>query len=364
MINLNAEIRLPAKAERYLARLSFSSKVRERFWRKLASQQRHNMPLDESLLLFAKQARARKSLHERCYLDIRDRLALGKDIGNALYGYASAEEILLISSSQKGGNLPEGLMLASELIVAKRKIIGAVVNALAYPAVLIGVLVAFLYVIGTVVMPQLTAITDPTRWQGPALALYRVSQLVNSPYGIVCLAGFLASIFLAVFSFPRWTGQGRYWADKCPPWSIYRLLVGVSWLHTVATLMFAGRKLIEILDAMLKDRSSTPYLRWVLRRIQIYAARGANLGDALLATKLQWPAPALIDELQTYAALPGFNAQLRSIAADWLDEGIEMIIRAARGLNVFCTILVGLLVILMVAGVSSIQQQIATGLGV
>ena len=41
-----------------------------------------------------------------------------------------------------------------------------------------------------------------------------------------------------------------------------------------------------------------------------------------------------------------------------------MIIRAARGLNVFCTILVGLLVILMVAGVSSIQQQIATGLGV
>ena len=61
-MNLNAEIRLPVSIERKLARLAFGSKTRERCWRKLATHQRHRMPIDESLRLFAKQARAADSL--------------------------------------------------------------------------------------------------------------------------------------------------------------------------------------------------------------------------------------------------------------------------------------------------------------
>ena len=128
--------------------------------------------------------------------------------------------------------------------------------------------------------------------------------------------------------------------------------------------MFAGQKLVDILDAMLGDRNTTPYLRSVLRKINNHAARGANLGDALVRTGLHWPTAELVDELQAYSNLPGFSEQIRSIANDWLEEGIEMIVRAARGLNVVCILAVGGLVILMVIGITSIQQQIAIGLGV
>ena len=73
MINFNAEFRLPFVIERRLAKFLFTTKVRERCWRKLASHQRHRMPLDESLKLFAKQARVNKSPVEHCYTEIRDR---------------------------------------------------------------------------------------------------------------------------------------------------------------------------------------------------------------------------------------------------------------------------------------------------
>lgn len=126
------------------------------------------MPLEESFNLFIRQAKANHSLAELCYRGIRDRLAEGKNMGEALSGFASPEETLLIHSSLKGGNFADGLTLAAELLAARRKIIAAVIGALAYPAMLGSVLILFLYLISTVVMPQMTAITDPEQWNGPA----------------------------------------------------------------------------------------------------------------------------------------------------------------------------------------------------
>ena len=177
------------------------------------------------------------------------------------------------------------------------------------------------------------------------------------------LIAFFLSIAFIVATLPRWTGKGRRWADKIPPWSIYRLLVGVSWLHTVATLMSAGQKLVDILDSMIKDNNTTPYMRAISRRLLIHASRGANLGDALEATKLHWPDRVLVDELQAYANLPGFSQQIRSIATDWLNEGIGMIVQASRILNVLCISLLGLLIIFMAMSVGSIVENIIHGMG-
>ena len=73
--------------------------------------------------------------------------------------------------------------------------------------------------------------------------------------------------------------------------------------------------------------------------------------------------PELVEELQAYSNLPGFGEQIRAIAADWLTDGIALIVRAARALNIICILMVGGLVILMVTGITSIQQQIAIGIG-
>ena len=173
----------------------------------------------------------------------------------------------------------------------------------------------------------------------------------------------MGCFFLIFVTLPLWAGTSRQWADRIPPWSVYRLLVGVSWLHTVATLMSVGQKPVDILAAMLADRSTPPYLRNILRRINNHVGRGSNLGDALENTGLRWPSPGLVEELQAYSNLPGFGEQIRAIAADWLTDGINLIVQAARALNIICILMVGGLVILMVTGITSIQQQIAIGIG-
>ena len=124
--------------------------------------------------------------------------------------------------------------------------------------------------------------------------------------------------------------------------------------------MSVGQKPVDILAAMLTDHSTTPYLRNILRRINNHVGRGSNLGDALEKTGLRWPSPELVEELQAYS---GFGEQIRAIAADWLTDGIALIVRAARALNIICILMVGGLVILMVTGITSIQQQIAIGIG-
>lgn len=363
MINFNAEFRLPFVIERRLAKFLFTTKVRERCWRKLASHQRHRMPLDESLKLFAKQARVNKSPVEHCYTEIRNRLAFGKNIGEALSGFASPEEVLLIHSSQKGGNFTEGLTLAAELLAARRKIITALVGALTYPAMLSGILVLFLYIISAVVMPQMAASTDPEHWQGSAAWLYRISLFVNSSTGVLAFLLFIGFIISIIATLPRWTGRGRAWADKIPPWSIYRLLIGVSWLQTVATLMSTGQKLVNILDYIIKDKNTTPYLRSILRKIFIYASRGANLGDVLESTKLNWPDRMIISELQSYANFPGFSKQIRSIATDWLDEDIDLIIQMSKIMNTLCILALGSLIIFIAVSIGSIQQNMIQGMG-
>lgn len=363
MINLNAELRLPLSIERKLAKLLFTTKVRERCWRKLASHQRHRMPLDESLKLFAKQAKMSKSPVEHCYTEIRSRLAFGKNIGEALSGFASPEEVLLIHSSQKGGNFIEGLTLAAELLAARRKIIAALVGALTYPTMLSIIIVLFLYIISAVIMPQMTASTDPEHWQGSAALLYRLSLFVNSSSGIIALLFIIGLGVFIIFTLPRWAGRGRAWADKIPPWSIYRLLIGVSWLQTVATLMSTGQKLVVILDYLIKDKNTTPYLHSISRKIFVYASRGANLGDALEATKLNWPDRTLINELQSYANFPGFSQQILSIARDWLDEGIDMIIQMSKVLNTLCILALGSLIIFIAMSIGSIQQNMMQGMG-
>ena len=186
---------------------------------------------------------------------------------------------------------------------------------------------------------------------------------MDSSAGLAALLALVGVLILVFVTLPLWAGTSRQWADRIPPWSVYRLLVGVSWLHTVATLMSVGQKPVDILAAMLADRSTTPYLRNILRRINNHVGRGSNLGDALEKTGLRWPSPELVEELQAYSNLPGFGEQIRAIAADWLTDGIALIVRAARALNIICILMVGGLVILMVTGITSIQQQIAIGIG-
>ena len=87
-------------------------------------------------------------------------------------------------------------------------------------------------------------------------------------------------------------------------------------LHTVATLMSVGQKPVDILAALLADRSTTPICGTscaesiTMSGVDQILAMPRKNGTALAS-------PELVEELQAYSNLPGFGEQIRAIAADW-----------------------------------------------
>jgi type II secretory pathway component PulF len=244
------------------------------------------------------------------------------------------------------------------LLIAKGKIISAIVGALAYPTVLSLVFCAVLLIVSVFVMPDLAATSDPSQWAGMAGVLYVVTSFINS-WGGACM--FIISAFLpvaAVISFPLWTGRYRLYVEKIPPWSIYRLMVGCVWLLTLGTLMRANMQMSRALETMISSENTPPYLRERVRAIVEQIRMGRNLGDALFESGMGFPDRDIIDDMRVYATLPGFDDKLYELALDFLNDGIERIQKSAKALNTVCMLAIVSLVLCLAMAVVGINQQL------
>lgn len=338
-------------------KLAFNSAVRMRTWKKMSVQMKNGISPDESLSLLRDQAAARKSPLAALYARILSVKKSGHELGTALTGFASPEEILLISSGQSAGRLPESLLMATELLEAKKKIRAAVMGVVTYPLFLLSLCIVILLIIAVQVIPELAALSDPRKWTGMSAALYAVSNFVVSWKGIVSLLAFIALIIGVGVTLPVWTGPIRRNVDGLPPWSMYRLVTGSVWLFTVSTLMRSGLQLSHIMGDMLESSQLTPYLRERVRAIFAQTSAGKNLGDAMFECGMDFPDPEVVDELRTYAALPGFQERLFDISSQWMQGGIEAIQQKSQIFSVLCLLFIVALVCVLGISIMDMQAQ-------
>ncbi|MFU7556984.1 pilus assembly protein, partial [Pseudomonas paraeruginosa] len=76
-------------------------------------------------------------------------------------------------------------------------------------------------------------------WSGAAAFLYDMSQFVIH-YGAITLIGILVFLFLVFASLPYLRGGLRVHLDKLPPWSVYRMLHGSTFLLNVGVMIQAN----------------------------------------------------------------------------------------------------------------------------
>ena len=360
------QITVPSTLREWLAKSSFDARTRERCWKKLARQLRHtHLSLEHCFRILQERAKKEKNPTHLIYGRIVQSLLNGDTIGKALSRYATPEEVMLIDSGQTGGEatLSEGFEKAADLLEKTRKIKGMILKEVAYPILLFCGVIGFLFTVSNLLVPQMALLSDPQKWTGSAWLLYKLSSFITSWYGAAAALLLMGGILLVWFSFKHWTGMGRSFADKIPPWSVYRILAGVSWLYATAILLQTRVKLVVILQRAIESPDTSPYLRSCLRPVYRFTMQGLSLGDALCSTPARWPAPILADDLRTYAALPGFNEQLGKIAEEMMEESMERIQRGASLLGVFSILLIILTIIFLVLGVFSIQQHVTQGIG-
>lgn len=153
------------------------------------------------------------------------------------------------------------------------------------------------------------------------------------------------------------------YADYLPPWSVYRLVTGVSWLYATALLLQTRQKLGTILQGIMEARATSPYLRWRLNPIHQRVCLGLSLGEALCRGKDRWPDRTMAEDMRVYSSLPGFADMVTEVAEGLMEDAMERVQRLAKTMGGLAILGVIALLILLVMGLFGIQEQITGSVG-
>ena len=283
----------------------------------------------------------------------------GNPFSVALEGWAPASERLMLSVgdiSHLEGAL-ENLIKVTE---GTKKMKEPLVSAISYPMFLSMMVVLIIYGIGVYMVPPMMEAAPNTRWTGSARDLVALSIWIQKNWAAAF--AFLPTVFLLIYvTLGRWKGITRAWVDNVPPWSLYRIFVGVTWMLAMAALVRAGTPVSQALRSLRHDAS--PYLLHRIDSALVFINNGDNLGEALNKTGLGFPDKEIIGDLRIYSEMDNFQEALDQMANEWLEDSITGIGQKAAVLNMIATLGVSGAIAWAVMGTFAMQDQITKAMG-
>jgi type II secretory pathway component PulF len=177
----------------------------------------------------------------------------------------------------------------------------------------------------------------------------------------VAFSSLPAIMAVIYFTISIWTGKIRAVFDNIPPWSLYKIFTGISWLLALSALVKGGTPVSTAMRALRRD--ATRYLRERIDKAMVYINNGDNLGQALSKTGLGFPDKEVINDLKIYSELDNFEEALDNLANEWLEESVYMIEERASILNMVALLAIGGVIAWAVMGTFDMQDQITSGMG-
>ncbi|CDG82340.1 type II secretion system F family protein [Janthinobacterium agaricidamnosum] len=350
-----------AELNHHWAKLQFSELPRLRLYRKIAKMLSNGLPLLKILDELWERASSRgRNPNEPMALvlsDCRRMVQNGRSLADGLADWIPVNEQMIIGAGEQSGRLESTLGVLIDVVQAQKKIKNVILSGLSYPLAIGGLILIYLYIFGTRVIPEFARMLDPAGWHGAARSLYVMSQLVQ--HWMVAIVGLvLAVIAVLLLSMPYWRGNLRVIADRFAPYSIYRLIIGSGFLMAFSALQFAG---ITVEKSLMRlAQRAQPWLRERLDGALLGVKSGLNCGEALRAAGYGFPSPELVDDLCVYAQYRGFAEALKLMADEWMEEGVATIERQMKLLNGASIVCLATVIGWLVTGFFGIQQEIAT----
>lgn len=350
------------KVELWFAKFMVSrgTEDRVRFYQKLQSLLKNNFSLMDAMnRIWEIESRGGKNPGEPMAIAIKmwqSKIQNGEPLAIAMRGWAPPRETLMLSVGDVG-SLDGALGNVVKVIEGNQRIVGPLVSALVYPSFLLLLTVGIIVMVGLYMVPPLMDAAPGIRWKDSAETLVNLSGFVTD-YWWIFPTGFGIAVLIIMVSFPRWVGKSRLYVENVPPWSMYRMFVGVSWMLSMAALIKAGMPLSKALHALKMDAS--PYL---LERIDAaieYVNNGDNIGTALYRSGLGFPDEEIIGDLRVYAELDNFDTAIENIANDCLESSIKKIGTQAEILNTVAILMVSLTIAWVVLGTFAMQDQVTS----
>ena len=352
--------------EVYYARMicNFSNQARLKIYRKIASLMRNRFSLMNALdMLHDGASNGGKNPDEPMAIAIASwakALQNGWPFSDALKGWAPDRERLMLSVGDVS-DLEGALMNLIRVTEGSTKMIRPIIGAIAYPSFLFMMAILIIYGIGVYMVPPMIDAAPTVRWRGMALTLVNLSDWISN-YWLIAFASLPAVMALIYFTIGIWTGKIRAIIDHIPPWSLYKVFTGISWLLALSALVKGGTPVSTALRALRRD--SSRYLKERIDKTLVFINNGDNLGQALSKTGLDFPDKEIIGDLKIYSELDNFEEALEALANDWLEESVYLIEQKASILNMVALLSVGGVIAWAVMGVFQMQDQITSSMGI
>ncbi len=278
------------------------------------------------------QAKARETVRVRMLRDWQTALASGGDeFAVELSRWVPPSEAMVFYGL--GRARAEALFLAAARVAEMRsKQMRAVMNSLFMPSVIFFGCVGMTWFMGYEVIPALLEVSDRSRWDIWSRSLAWVSEgfyANDLEIGVLFLL-FLAAFRLAVL---RWTGRGRAFADRIPPFSLYRTLSGSGFLFVCVEFLRAGVDLNR--DTFLQfERGASPYVRSRMRRVrELMLNEGLGFGAALAASRQGFPDETLVAVAGAMDGRADWEETLAGFVERWVERSEALMRMRAAVLN-------------------------------
>ncbi|EIK1335582.1 type II secretion system F family protein [Salmonella enterica] len=283
-------------------------------------------------------------------------LTAGFTLAESFKEWIPEQELSIIASCDKAGDLPEGFKQAMFIAEGTEKISDSIKStalALGYIVILsISLVIAFCVAL----VPEIKQTVPLEQWNSLQLSVWYFYLLVTD-YWFLLLAVFFVFIGIIFRSISTWTGNVRFWFDKFPPYSIYKRLQGASFILNINAMLSAGIPVATALESMVISCKS-PWLRErfeaILRNIE---AGEENLGAAMDATGYEFPSEEAIIKMQSLFETSNTEGSLQRFAEKWLSKTVLSVQRSGTVIQIGGYFAVAFTMVLLVVVMSDLIRQ-------
>ncbi len=349
---------LTITASRVLYRASTQNRLR--LWRKLSRLLANGVPIVKALQeLRSQRMQASGEGHSECVaLDqwIR-RMSNGLSLGQAVDGWTTEDERMLISAGEERGNLSVAFGWIEQILTARNRIVKAVIGGVSYPLVLACMAAGLLVLYSYRIIPVYANVSRDHAWTGLAASMVWLANTVRAWIWVAGGSG-AALLVLFLWSLPRWDGWLRVRFDRLAPYSIYRIMKGSAWLISLAAMVGVGRRIEDSLIALQGQQSGA----WAVNRTNASLTgirRGLSLGAALKESNNEFPDREVIADMLVYSQLSGVDESLRILANELLESSVERVQAQTAVLKNIGVMLMAGLIAWTTGGLMNMNLQLA-----
>lgn len=279
----------------------------------------------------------------------------GRSLDKALGTWVPPAETALLAAGEASGELVPAYTRAIKLIESQEGMWSAAIAGCAYPVALIVMLGYTLVVFATDMVPALAGTVKPESLGFAGTFVVALSQFVAEWWRILFFL--IMALTVAVFlSLPTYTGPGRVWLDRLPPWSIYRQIHGALFLSSFSTLQRSGMPIEKCLTTLAD--SASPWLRSRIEAALYGVRQGYNLGRSLRNAGYEFPDRSSLAMLELFCSQARYVETLEEFAQDWMRETAKQIVVFSKRFLIIGLLVVAVIVGLLAIGLVDIQSAV------